>query len=85
MEHEPVVFRGKCCGVKLRQRYSDDKHIIVSLQIEDDGNWIDQDYSISSHWLDELIRQLGAAKSYFKSEECEKDPSGYGYRFKEEE
>lgn len=65
------TFRGHCIGVKLRPRAAKDPHILLSLEIEDDEAWHEKDFSISSHWLDELIEQLQAARAYCVAQEAD--------------
>lgn len=71
-------FRGSCVGVKLSARSGpddrdgmDDLHIMVSLEIEDDEVWHEKDFQISSYWLDELIAQLQAARTFCATQEAD--------------
>lgn len=55
------TFRGDCMGVRLEPRAPADQHVLVVVEIEDDGNWHEK-LAVSSFWLDELIAQLQAAR-----------------------
>ena len=74
-------FRGSCMGVKLSRR-GRDEHVMITTLIEDDGIWHEKS-NFSSYWLDEMIEKLIAAKAYLE-DEAEPEPSGYGYKFKED-
>ncbi len=87
-----MKFLGECRGVVLAPRGDDDPHVMFSLVTEDDGNWFDEEgvsseedgYAQgggSSHWLDETIAMLVAARDYIRAN-CEPEPDGYGYRFR---
>jgi hypothetical protein len=73
---------GGCVGIKFEQRGKEDKHICIRLQVEDDEIWHDKDFSISSFWLDDLIKVATEAKKILESTAI-KDQSGFGYCFKE--
>jgi len=77
-------FKGKCLGVGLSPRNGDkDPHVMINILMEDDGVWFNQ-MCASSTWIDELLRQLNAAKAYMVSE-CSPDiikKKQYGYKFK---
>ena len=55
-------FAGECIGVSLTNRGANDSHKIVSLFIEDDGNWHPK-AAFSQHWLAEAIRVLQEAQA----------------------
>ncbi len=84
-------FLGDCIGVELIPRGSTDNHILFKLLVEDDENWFDSGFSVSSSWIDETMEVLRMAKMYME-ERCEpdiaKDASGFppntqfGWKFK---
>ena len=61
-----MKFFGEYLGVELNDRGEDDKHQIVTLLIEDDGNWNGSNISFSEDYIDDLIMQLKNAKEYIK-------------------
>jgi hypothetical protein len=78
-------LRGVQSGVRLEARASGvlDKHIIVQLLGEDDGNWFKVGNGISSFWLDDLIEVLQKAKSIVEAQEPDMfNGFQYGYKFK---
>jgi len=78
-------FKGNCIGVLLKERGGAiDRHICFSLLIEDDGEWRETDFSVSSSWIDETIEMLQAARSHMKDHASPDvvDRRQYGYRFK---
>ena len=78
------TFRGDCMGVKISERGPNDRHLIVTLEVEDDGSWSDEG-CFSSHWLDELIEQLECARSYLKTQTPDiNDGVQYGWKTKGE-
>ncbi len=88
-----MEFKGRCIGVRLtprlctEERYFNqpDTHIIVTLLVEDDGNWFDKDYSVSSGWLEEMIQMLTAAKAFCETQDpdiSKLDGKQYGWKFK---
>lgn len=91
-----VDFKRENRGVRLKNRGSNDPHIIVTLLSEDDEMWFEK-CSFSSSWLDEMIEVLSAAKDWMEKNAKEDrydmnqntpiptdDPSGrqFGYKFK---
>lgn len=82
-----IEFKGNCKGVKLTKRGENDPHIMVSILVEDDGNWfVDEKNKFSSYWIDDLIEQLNNAKSFIESQEPDiYEDKQYGFKFKENE
>jgi hypothetical protein len=75
------TFLGRCMGVGLKQRGPEDLHVCLVILSEDDGNWFASDRGFSSHWTDDLLRQLQAARRWM-ADNC--DPDGhYGWKFRE--
>lgn len=62
-----ILFLGDCMGVRLVPRSETDKHIMFELMVEDDDNWFCKGGS-DSGWIDELIEQLQAARSYLQTQ-----------------
>lgn len=69
-------------GVKFKRRGLDDPHIIIQLLSEDDESWSETGTGFSSFWIDDIISVLQSAKTIMQ-EQAEKDPSNFGYRFKD--
>lgn len=79
------LFLGENQGVALIPRGPGDNHIIVVFLVEDDGNWSvsrNQVVSFSNFWIRDLMEQLQAAEQWMVTNAV-KDPSGFGYCFKE--
>ena len=82
-----VDLKGECVGVRLTQRNTDDPHIMFTLLVEDDGNWfpLSSDDPLeggsryggdfSSHWIDETLDMLKAAKAVMQTQEKDGDGS----------
>lgn len=68
-------------GVRFRKRGPDDKHIIIQLLGEDDGNWFAIGNGFSNFWLDDLIGVLQDAKILI---ERDGQPNKWGYEFRSE-
>lgn len=66
-------------GIRFDKRGENDRHVVLRLLGEDDGNWFDRDVYFSSFWLDELIRVLEQAKRDMQ-EGCESEQWGYKFR-----
>ena len=78
-------FKGDCIGIRLSNRSGHgDKHICFTLLTEDDEDWIETNFNVSSAWLDETIQMLEAAKAYMKSSANPDIFEGiqYGWKFK---
>ena len=79
-------FKGDCIGVQLTERGPDplDKHIVINLLIEDDENWFESGFSVSSAWIDETIEMLEEARWYMKdhADPDITDGKQYGWKFK---
>jgi hypothetical protein len=60
-------FLGESVGVRIDPRGDGkkDRHLMVTIMAEDDGNWHDKD-SMSSFWLDETIEVLQEARRWLK-------------------
>lgn len=79
-------FKGNCIGVRLEERGGpSDRHICFKLLIEDDENWIETDFSVSSGWIDETIKMLQAARAHMKDHAQPDITEGrqYGWKFKD--
>ncbi len=74
--------KGGCIGFRFKDR--GDFHISITMLVEDDGIWHEQDVEFSSFWLDDLIVVAGEAKQRLESQAV-KSPCGYGYSFNTEE
>ena len=70
----PVVIKGKCHGIGLRERSTNklDKHVCFQILSEDDGHWWYEENFSSSHWLLEMIELLEEAHQYLRKH-CEMD------------
>ena len=85
-----VKFEGGQYRVSLLQRgstgfykNSKDKHVLIRIETEDDGNWF-KITEFSSFWLIDLLTQLIKAKEYIEIN-CDPDISDsikWGYKFK---
>lgn len=83
------TFKGNCMGVRLAPRERGGDHIEVTIIVEDDGEWHDA-HSFSSHWLDEMISQLQAARAYAVTQEPDMagpergfdPPRQFGWKFR---
>lgn len=63
---------------------SKDRHVCVTLHSGDDGHYR-KIASYSSFWLDMLISSLIAAKAALEADpRFEKDPKGWGWRYKKQ-
>ena len=76
------LILGDCLGIALLPRGNNDNHICLQLIGEDDGNWSVTTNSFSSFWVEDLQRVVNHAIDWLENN-AEKDPSGYGYIFKE--
>jgi hypothetical protein len=84
-EIKPFVrmFLCECEGVILRRRAPGDNHVIFEYISEDDEYWFPYTGSgASSFWIDAALEVLHAAKDWCEKK-CDKDPEGFGWRFKE--
>ncbi len=65
-----VEFKGNCVGVRLTPRSdgNKDKHILVTILIEDDEHWSEK-VTVSSHWLQEMIHKLQEAAAHCSNNE----------------
>lgn len=74
---------GEQFGIELYPRdiNDNDNHVCIKILSEDDEYWHETDATCSSAWIDDLINQLKAAKSYMEAN-CDKDKDGCGYQFK---
>lgn len=79
-----VTVKGRCIGVQLEQRGSDDNHIMFRLLIEDDENWRPTNFCVSSSWLDEAIQVLKTTRDMMRNTATPDMHNGrqYGYNFK---
>ena len=65
-----IKFNGKRCGVWLNKLHTPINsefprdNFRLSLAIRDDAYWTMKNFSMSAFWIDDLIKQLQAAKSY---------------------
>ena len=79
------IFTGECLGVALSPKSPNNKHvgfIFLVQKIDRVDRWeVLQDF-VDVYWLPELTRLLTDAQSWIEAN-CTKDPSGYGYLFKE--
>lgn len=82
LEDFEQTFLGNCVGVGLSRRKSSDRHVCFTILHEDDDNWFASANPVSSFWAGELLIQLQTAARWME-DNCEPDPDGYGYRFKE--
>ena len=53
-------FKGRCLGVRVEKIKKSEP--LVTILIEDDEQWIEQDCHFSAYYLPELIEQLQKAK-----------------------
>ena len=79
-----VSFRGECFGVTLEPRGLTDKHIRITVEIGDDGDWFEK-LTVSSYWLDEAIAILQAAREFCRTQKPDiKFGRQYGWEFSDE-
>lgn len=52
---------GKCFGVRIEHR-NDAPNDLITLLVEDDGNWLVTDTRLDAGWIDDLISVLQSAK-----------------------
>lgn len=74
------LFLGECIGVALTPRGENDNHICIHILGEDDGQWSSGN-DFSSYWMDELKQAVDRAIKWME-ENADKDPDGYGYKFR---
>ncbi len=81
-DYEHAIL-GKCHGVLLRWRGKDDNHVCITHLVEDDELWHcgSQSSGFSSFWLDDHQMVMARAQQWIQ-ENCDKDPSGFGYVFR---
>jgi hypothetical protein len=75
------IFYGKCHAIALDHRGLEDKHVVMQILSEDDGNWFIGKRDFSSYWCDELISLLHEAKDWM-NKNCIADEEGYGWSFR---
>ena len=86
-----VKFEGDQFRISLLQRgntgfykNNKDKHVLIRIETEDDGNWF-KVTEFSNFWLADLLTQLMKAKEYMEIN-CDPDILDgvkWGYKFKE--
>lgn len=79
-----IVFEGQCFRYILTARCAlkGDMHVMISEEVEDDGNWFrSQVGEFCSGWIDEHVKLLSQVKNYLENS-CDKEPDGYGYKFR---
>lgn len=83
-----LVFKhlilGDCHGLGFHARSPGDKHVMVALLTEDDGQWFMSTYAGSgfdSYWMPGLAELMQEGLKWLE-ENCTKDNSGYGWSFK---
>ena len=76
------AFLGKCLGVVLTNRMSNDPHVVLIIVSEFQDQWYATPNHIgfSSYWLEELRAQMELAQKWMK-DNC--DPHEGGWKFKE--
>ena len=80
-------FKGKCLGVRLYPRSSEDPHVCFELLTEDEGNWLLGLNGPSSFWLPDLITALSKARTWMNKnciKEQAEDGTTCGYKFSPE-
>lgn len=74
------TFLGSYMGVGLHRRHEKDKHVLVSLLINDeDGNWYVIKNTVSSFIFKDLTYQFFLAHTWME-ENCIKTKWGYEYK-----
>lgn len=58
-------IKGECFGVRVIER-PDCPNDEVLIIVEDDGNWFPKGTSFDAGWIDDLVKQLIAAKKIAK-------------------
>lgn len=76
------MFAGDCAGVDLEARGDKDRHIMFTVCVEDDDQWL-RKVSLSSAWIDDLIEQLEEARKLIKSHDPDMfEGRQYGFKFR---
>ena len=60
-----MKLQGECFGIEIVER-PDAPNDAVQILVEDDGNWFDVGQPFDAGWIDDLVRQLLAAKKVAK-------------------
>jgi hypothetical protein len=82
-EYEHAIF-GKCHGILLMRRGENDPHVCIHPIVEDDETWhTPPSGGFSSFWLSDYIEVIKQAREWIQMN-CEIDPSGFGWLFKDE-
>ena len=70
-------------GVMLHRRgdNENDKHVVITLLIEDDGLWHEGVGDFSGYWVKDLQRLLKWVNKYLETEKDLFKEIGYGYEF----
>ena len=76
-----MEFKGGQFGIRLHPRGPGDPHVCFRILSEDDDFWHETDVDASSAWIDDLIRQLTAAKK--RMARMKKSRCGFGVEFDE--
>lgn len=59
-----MEIKGECFGIRIIER-PECPNDMVMLLVEDDGNWFPR-YEFDAGWIDDLVKQLIAAKKVAK-------------------
>ena len=77
-----MAIKDNCHGVLLARRGVDDNHVVIIPITEDDDNWFTSSLGFSSYWLPRYIDVMNRAMKWI-NENCDKDESGYGWKFRQ--
>ena len=66
LEDELVVhtIKGGCAGVVIYKRGPEDRHLMVRMLVEDDGNWFLLEEGFSSAWITDIVQVWLAARGW---------------------
>ena len=60
-----IEIKGQCFGIRIIER-PDQPNDMVLLLVEDDDNWFEKGSPFDAGWIDDLVKQLIAAKKVAK-------------------
>ena len=83
IKYEKIFIEGDTHGVVLKRRGKNDPHVIILPIAGDDDNWFLTASGWSSFYLPMYIRLMEEVQRWLEAN-CEKEPNGFGWRFKDE-
>ena len=78
VDYEKVIL-GKCHGVLLTRRGTNDPHVCMQIITEDDENWFVSDSSFSSFWLPNFMTVLREAQDWI-NQNCDLTDEGWSFK-----